>query len=136
VGSLFILRTVNKMWKYSPALKIGNLTRACRHLITAKRRHSNLTWITIHTPDMCLKRHFCCAYNLLCNVISFTVFFYLVDTKHGMTYEQVFGLVYCSFPFRKQYVKVSETWIWLSRLRTMSFLFHSFSLRNVKFQTT
>jgi hypothetical protein len=37
---------------------------------------------------------------------------------------------------RKQCAQVSETWIWLSRLRAMSVLFHSCSLRNVEFQTT
>jgi len=37
---------------------------------------------------------------------------------------------------RKQCVKVSETGIGLSGLRAMSVLFHSCSLRNLKFQTT
>ena len=126
------------MWKYSPAMEMGNLTRAFRHLITAKRWHNNLTWITIHTPNMCLKRHFCCAYKLLCNaVISFTLFCYFIryETRNDVwtCYWFVAMLV---IHIRKQCVKVSETGIWLSSLRALSVLFHSCSLRNLKFQTT
>jgi hypothetical protein len=79
-----------------------------------------------------VKQH---TYNLRYH--SFTLFCYFIryETRNDVwtCYWFVAMLV---IHIRKQCVKVSETGIWLSSLRAVSVLFHSCSLRNLKFQTT